>query len=91
MRVAKNAAPNSDRKPASSLSNKLIDAMRERVIPLATQLEPLPEYTRFAFTHEDVIDALIKDIRKDNPEIVQDRGFFISEVEAAYDRLLGVP
>jgi hypothetical protein len=88
MRLAKSGQPNNERKPASALSSKLIDAMRERIIPIALHIDTLPLKTRFVFTRQDIIDALIKDLRRDNPEIIQDRDTFIAEVQSAYDRLL---
>jgi hypothetical protein len=75
-----------ERKPASALSSKLIDAMRERIIPIATRIESLPSQTRFVFTQEDVIDALIKDMKRDNPEILADKDSFLSKIQSAYDR-----
>jgi hypothetical protein len=60
--------------------------MRDRIIPIAMHVDSLPALTRFVFTQEDVVDALIKDIRRDNPEILEDRDTFISQIQSAYDR-----
>jgi hypothetical protein len=86
MRMAKGEVPVTERKPASALSSKLIDAMRERIIPLAMHIDSLPSHTRFMFTQEDVIDALIKDIQRDNPAILADRDSFMLNIQSAYDR-----
>jgi hypothetical protein len=85
MRLAKEGTV-VERKPASALSNKLIDVMRERIIPIAMLIESLPSHTRFVFTQEDVVDALIKDLKRDNPEILADKDSFLSKIHAAYDR-----
>jgi hypothetical protein len=88
MRLAKNGVVQNERKPASALSSKLIDAMRDRIIPMAAHVASLPTHTRFVFTQEDVVDALILDIRRDNPEILENRECFFAEIQAAYDRYL---
>jgi hypothetical protein len=85
MRLAKSETV-IERKPASALSNKLIDVMRERIIPIAMRIETLPSHTRFVFTHEDVIDALIKDMKRDNPEILTDKDSFLLKIQSAYDK-----
>jgi hypothetical protein len=90
MRLAKTTQPGVDRKPTSALSSKLIDAMRERIIPIAMNIDTLPLKTRFVFTPQDVVDALIKDIQRDSPEIVQNKAVFFEELHAAYDRLLPI-
>jgi hypothetical protein len=86
--MAKNGVVQHERKPASALSSKLIDAMRDRVIPIAAHIASLPTHTRFVFTQEDVVDALILDIKRDNPEILEDRESFFAEIQSAYDRYL---
>jgi hypothetical protein len=88
MRLAKIGASGGERKSTSALSNKLIDAMRERVTPIAMLIDTLPTKTRFVFTQQDIIEGLITDIKRDNPEILQDRDFFISQVKSAYDRMV---
>ena len=86
MRIAKGETATVERKPVSALSSKLIDAMHERIIPIAACIDSLPSHTRFFFTQEDVIDALIKDIRRDNPEILEDRDAFMLKIQLGYDR-----
>jgi hypothetical protein len=86
MRLAKNGVCTSERKPASALSSKLIDAMQQRIIPMATDIASLPALTRFVFTPGDVIDDLIKDIKRDNPCILLNRDSFLVEMQLAYDR-----
>jgi hypothetical protein len=88
MRLAKTTQPGIERKPTSALSSKLIDAMRERIIPIAMNIDTMPQKTRFVFTPQDVVDALIKDIQRDSPEIVRDKDIFFSELSAAYDRVV---
>jgi hypothetical protein len=86
MRMVNGDIPVVERKQASALSSKLIEAMRDRIIPIAMRVDSLPALTRFVFTQEDVVDALIKDIKRDNPEILEDRDTFISQIQSAYDR-----
>jgi hypothetical protein len=88
MRLVKIGGVTTERKTASALSSKLIDAMRDRVIPLASMIETLPHKTRFVFTSEDLIESLLRDIQRDNPEILHNKDSFISEVVAAYDRVM---
>lgn len=86
MRMAKGGTTVSERKPISALSSKLINVMRERIIPIAMHIESLPSQTRFVFTEDDVIDGLINDMHKDNPEVLADKDSFISKIQSAYDR-----
>jgi hypothetical protein len=86
MRMAHGDAPVAERKQASALSSKLIEAMHERILPLAMRVDSLPAFTRFLFTREDVVDALIKDVNRDHPGILADRDSFISQMQSAYDR-----
>jgi hypothetical protein len=87
MRLAKTAQPSSDRKPASALSGKLIEAMRDRVFPITMRIDTLPPKTRFVFTHQDVVDALIKEIQRDSPEILRNKATFMAEMDAGFDRI----
>jgi hypothetical protein len=86
MRLAKGEVAVIERKPTSALSSKLIDAMHERIIPMAMHIDLLPSETRFVFTQDDVVDALIKDIQRDSPGILADRESFMLNIQSAYDR-----
>ena len=87
--MAHGDVPVVERKSSSALSGKLIDVMRERIIPMGMCIESLPSETRFVFTQDDVIDAFIKDLQRDTPEILVDSNLFMAKMQSAYKRYSG--
>ena len=88
MRIAKGNTAVVERKPVSALSSKLVDVMRDHIIPMARCIETLPCQTRFVFTREDMMDMVINDLKRDHPEILADKDAFLSEIQSAYDRCI---
>ena len=54
----------------------------ELVMPLARASHPLPEKTAFVFTEEDILASALARIDKKCPHLYQDKGKFMSAVEA---------
>jgi hypothetical protein len=77
-----------ERKTTSALSSKLIDVISDRILPLAQEIDSLQPLTRFAFTQDEALDAMLLEVHRDNPTILQSRELFHSTIMCAYDQII---